>query len=393
MTFKKLITWPYRRISTAIHADRVERATVQRRKTFIQKKFNPDLVSSQVSKFVCGLNVGDYKYKYSHSCSKPTLYSSVYACMALALTGELERYSVRERAHWIKYFDGFQSESDGLFYDTVVDSDLFRNADWWGVRHLAMHISTAYTYLGGRPRFPFRFLDQYCAPNYINKWLQDVDWSTPFGTAVDLDNKIMSVGALLQYQRDEWDDCAAAKAVKCLQECLMQKRNPTTGLWGGYDPQDVMERSRMVQFAYHLLPLFFYDNLPVESPEKIIVHALATQNRLGGFGPRLNSSACEDIDSIDILVRLAHHAQPKLRSQVDYALRDSFDWVMCNQVSDGGFVFRLNEPLFYGHSEMSSMSNEGALFPTWFRMLSIAYMCRYMQIPGFKICRAPGLVY
>lgn len=79
------------------------------------------------------------------------------------------------------------------------------------------------------------------------------------------------------------------------------------------------------------------------------------------------------------------------QDQIHLALRKVFRWVMCNQVDDGGFVFRLEEQMTYGHREMSSDNNCGAMFPTWFRCLSLAYLSRYFNIDGFKINSAPGL--
>jgi hypothetical protein len=60
------------------------------------------------------------------------------------------------------------------------------------------------------------------------------------------------------------------------------------------------------------------------------------------------SIACENIDSIDILCRLAATV-PDRRAEIDEALRKAVSWVLCNQVDDGGFVFRLYEPFTYGH--------------------------------------------
>jgi len=78
--------------------------------------------------------------------------------------------------------------------------------------------------------------------------------------------------------------------------------------------------------------------------------------------------------------------------EIDIALKKALLWVLCNQVDDGGFVFRLEEPLVYGHPEMSSEKNQGAMFSTWFRTLSLAYLARYFSIELFHITSsAPGL--
>lgn len=93
----------------------------------------------------------DFKYLYAENSNQPTLYSSAYACMTLSLLGRLTDLTAGQKSRWIEYFNSYQSDADGLFYDPVVDSALFRTANWWGTRHLALHMIIAYTDLGGRP--------------------------------------------------------------------------------------------------------------------------------------------------------------------------------------------------------------------------------------------------
>ena len=331
-----------------------------------------------------------YQYRYSLGCTQPTLYASVYVCMIRSLLGDLASRDRVKRSEWVAYFDSFQSSEDGLFYDPILQNEIYADTDWWGARHLALHMISAYTDLGGKPKIPFYFLEDYYNTENIRKWLDAFDWSKAFTNADDIDNKIMNIGCLLQYQRDTWGDDRAGAAVASLQQYLLDRINPETGMWGQFDIHNPDRRSRMVQFAYHLFPLFFYDDIKIKQPDKIIDLVLATQNKVGGFGVKLNSSACEDIDSIDILIRLAPCA-PSRKAAIDVALRRAFAWVLCNQVDDGGFVFRLFEPFTYGSREMHSNINQGSLFATWFRTLSLAYLSRFYSDNRFTITNAPGL--
>ncbi len=350
-------------------------------------------VSQKIVAFLKNLKVPnkDYEYLYSAKTKRPTLYASTYACMTLSLLGKLDSMSADQKLGWVEYFNGYQNKADGLFYDPVVDSALFRKADWWGARHLALHMVIAYTDLGSKPRYPFRFLEEYYDHRYLKNWLDRVDWSSPITHHDDIDNQIMNVGCLLQYQRDTWRDEQAGEAVVYLQQYLLEKVDPETGMWCGYDVLDPDQLSRMVQFAYHLFPLFFYDHVPLPYPDTIARFVLATQNKFGGFGVKLNSSACEDIDSLDILIRLLP-AVPKLKADIDTALKKALLWVLCNQVEDGGFVFRLEEAFVYGHPETSSNKDQGAMFPTWFRTLSLAYLARYFAISDYNLNRVPGYI-
>jgi len=332
----------------------------------------------------------DFAYLFSENSRQPTLYSSAYACMTLSILGRLRNLTADQKLRWLEYFNGFQNKEDGLFYDPVVDSPLFRSADWWGMRHLALHMISAYNDLGGKPKYPFRFLRDYYHQAQIEYLIDSVNWSSSILHSDDIDNKIMNIGCLLQYQRDAWGDQDAGTAVTYLQEYLREKINHETGMWGAFAVQDPTQRSRMVQFAYHLFPLFFYDKMPIQYPEKVVEIVLATQNSLGGFGVKLNSSACEDIDSIDILIRLAPYV-PKRKEEIDQALKKAIGWILCNQVTDGGFVFRLNEALEYGHRETSSEKNKGSMFPTWFRTLSVVYLLNYFKNANeFIITNCPG---
>ena len=333
---------------------------------------------------------GLFEYRYSAQCSRPTLYASAYSCMIFSLLGKLDQISEAERLAWAAYFDSFQNEDDGLFYDQTIKNEIYADTDWWGARHLALHLISAYTALGRTPRYPFRFLQRYYEIDQLGAWLDGSDWTASIGLRDDVDNKIMNIGCLLQYQRDTWKDTKAAKAVSYLQGYLKDRINSETGMWGSWNIDNRHHRSRMVQFAYHLFPLFLYDRQSLDYPEKIIDLALKTQNSFGGFGVDANSSACEDIDSIDILCRFAASA-PGRRAEIDEALRKAMSWVLCNQVDDGGFVFRLYEPFTYGHREMSSGRDQGAIFPTWFRLLSLAYLARYFDHNElFKVNVCPG---
>lgn len=375
--------------------DRFVNSWIEKRNALQPEDFDFYSFKSKVVGFIHAMQINGtgVHYRYSDDCTKPTLYASAYACMTLSILGELRNYTDAQKRAWVDYFDSFQHHEDGLFYDPIVMNELFPDTDWWGARHLALHMISAYTDLGARPKYPFSFLDQYYDLDHTKSWLDSFNWRTEaFEHANDVDNKLMNIGCLLQYQRDHFADTRAAETIIFIRDYLYSKLNKKTGLWGNYNPQDPAQRSRMIQFAYHLFPLFFYDDSYAFDFALIIDHVLNTQNKYGGFGVQSNSSACEDIDSIDILIKLYHLAQENRKLEIDTALQRALRWVLHNQTDDGGFVFKLNEQMIYGHHEMSSSANSGAMFPTWFRVLSIAYMMKHKH-NCFVINRAPGLVF
>lgn len=274
--------------------------------------------------------------------------------------------------------------------DPVVQNEYYNDSDWWGARHLAVHMISAYTQLGAKPRHPFKFLSPFYDLTYLEKFLQDNVSAFDGDMNNDFDNKLMNLSCVLQYQRDFWNDKRAGEAVRFIQEFLLKKVNPETGIWGDSVIDTDVIRSRKVQFAYHLFPLFLYDNIFKFDIDKVAEITLLTQNKFGGYGVKPNSSACDDIDSIDILVRFTKLTTVPWPT-IEQSLQRGMRWNLLNQVDDGGFVFRLNEGFMYGHAELSSMANQGAIFPTWFRTLNMAYLCKGLGVPSdFKIVRCPG---
>lgn len=334
-----------------------------------------------------------FTYYYSSSSTKPTLYSSVYACMILGILGELDQLSQKEKMEWGKYFDSFQNETDGLFYDPVVQNKIYNDTDCWGARHLALHIVCAYSELGLKPKYQFKFLEEYYVPGSIKKMLNSCEWKSSSIGDGDIDNKIMNIGCLLQYQRDFWDDQQAGSVLIELKQFLRSKINKDTGIWGGSDLRNPDERSRMVQFAYHLFPIFLYDGDYDFEFSKVMRIVLDTQNSYGGFGVKSNSSACEDIDSLDLSLSLFSKLDIHLKSETLLSINKGLNWVLQNQVSDGGFVFRLFSEFIYGHEQMKSGKNLGAMFPSWFRLLSVSNILRSQGKWPFSRIKVPGYYF
>jgi hypothetical protein len=301
------------------------------------------------------------------------------------MLGELDKLDQATKNRWARYFDTFQSKDDGLFRDPTVSNRLYEQCDWWGARHLIPQILPAYAALGCQPAYKLRYLEHY--KNNFN-WLEQIDWSSSFSHENDIDNKIMNILCALQFERDFHKDKKAASALIYYKNYLQNKLDNDTALWGKIDFSDRNSFSRSVQFAYHIYLISHYDNDAINS-KKLIDHALRTQNEIGGFGVEVNSSACEDIDSIEFLCRLAKLHNYR-KSEIKLSLNRALIWLLANQNDDGGFVFRLNEPFLYGHPAMSSKKNQSAMFPTWFRTLTIVYISNFLKLSNFKLLKCPG---
>lgn len=349
-------------------------------------------IKEQTLAFVASQKAGSHpaEYKYCNSCSMPNIYASAYACMMRSLYDDLKNLSDRDKQEWIEYFNAFQSQDDGLFRDPVIVNDIFEKEDWWGARHLACHLIAAYTDLGGKPKHDFYFLEPFYEPHYVVDWLESRDWVARFDF---VGNEVMNYGVLLQYSRDFFSNGDAGAGLKTMKEWLVKHIDANSGLWGQGPFDTPAKLSQGVQGAYHIYPLFFYDKDTIPYMEKIIDNVLHTQNKLGGFGVSLNSSACEDIDSIEPLIRFSEVTDYR-KMEIDKALWKAFPWVLSNMNNDGGFVFRRNEGFVYGHPQMSSVANESSMFATWFRTLCLAYLVKYLEREnGYCINRCPGYTY
>ena len=60
---------------------------------------------------------------------------------------------------------------------------------------------------------------------------------------------------------------------------------------------------------------------------------------------------------------------------------------MRNQTADGGFVFYRGGAFTYGHDALHGPADAGAMFPTWFRTLSLAYIAK--AVPTHPLARQP----
>ena len=335
-------------------------------------------------------------YKYSPSTTTPVLYASTYAALTRHLYGELTELKEEPKEEWINYLLSHQSD-DGLFRDKAVANDIAETDDWWGWRHLTIHVLGALSALGCRANKQFVLLENLHPPGKVEEWLESFDWAHNADFA---SNAVQNIGTMLQYARDFQGDSFADKSVRRMMAWLDQLPDPGTGLWGDeFDNPKLL--SKGVQAAYHILLLYFYDHRHIQYENKLIDSLLSTQNRLGGFGTRRSSSACEDIDSIDPLARLFHTSKYR-RDEVKNALEHALPWVLTNMNLDGGFVFYRGSSFTYGHELMTSAINQSAMFPAWFRTLSLAYIdqCitdiasrniawQFTNCPGYQFWNGP----
>jgi len=340
------------------------------------------LQASDDSDFVC---------RYALSCAKPVLYASIYSAMLRHMLGDLEFLPEERRVRWIEYINSFQGK-DGLYRDPALQNEVAETEDWWGWRHLTAHAVTALTVLGGKLERPFAILEPLFGEGNARRWISGLDWQDD---AANTSNRVMNYGVMLQYDRDFQGIVEAGEALDEVYDWLDEHQDPGTGLWGNGSYSTPKDLSIGVQTAYHLWILYFYDSRSVGYVERAIDSCLNTQNETGGFAATINSSACEDIDTIDPLCRLYFLTNYR-RNEIRKTLLRALPWILANQNRDGGFVFQRCGRFVYGHELMTSGEGGSNMFATWFRTLSLAYIAKVFpdheafQDLQFKLCNCPG---
>jgi hypothetical protein len=305
------------------------------------------------------------------------------------LYGVLDHLSHAERKEWADYIQNFQQD-DGIFRDSVIDIPLAEEIDWWGWRHLTVHVLMALSALGAIAAKPIKIIEPFKKKGFMNDWLFTRNWQND---PASVSNEVQNYATMLQYARDFQKEAWCDNVLVEMYDWLDKTQDSETGLWG-YRFDNPVFLSQGVQTGYHLWLLYFYDKRPIQYLDKIIDSCLETQNSYGGFGVQLNSSACEDIDSIDPLIRLSFMTDYR-KNDILIALRRALPWILVHMNPDGGWVFRRYESFQYGHPNMKSKREESAMFPTWFRALTLAYLDQMMLTSGspalkFRFLQCPG---
>ena len=331
---------------------------------------------------------GPGAYAYQEG-GPPLVYAACYAALTRHLYGELQTFTAAQKSAWAAYLQSFQCE-DGLFRDPRLACSQAETCDWWGTRHLSLHALMALTALGAVARRPVALLEKFRAQGAIENWLEQRDWKREPNNA---SNEVQNMVTFMQYARDYQESEHLRLVIANALDWLEAHQDPATGFWGP-PPATPGELSQGVQTGYHLWLLSFYERRPLRYMNRIIDSCLKTQGRFGGFGVAPNSSACEDIDSIDPLARLSRIATDR-QQEIQQCLQRALSWVLGNFNPDGGWVFTRHEEFCYVHPLMRTAADVSSMFPTWFRSLSLAYLAKVLgehplsRIP-WQFLESPG---
>ncbi len=336
-----------------------------------QKNKATETLISRVSNFIdqCRLDFEQWKFASTPGGSE-TLYASAFACMLYHYIGRLDHFTPDDKKLWADYLNSWQNAETGLFIgpELVPDELKSRKHSYEHIaHHLAIHIIPALNLLGAQPNYPLTFAHAYLNLDYLQDWLENRNWQDAWLEG----NNLLFVGQLLVYLRDFEGFKQAQPALDLYFAWLEQEIDPATGLWGsnGY-----CSNAAALYGGYHQLLVYYYEGRPVQYPDRLVDVALSLQHMDGGFNLDGGGGACEDTDAIDILVnvyKITGYKHPHIR----IALRKAVAHILQRQMPDGGFVYSLDRPFVHmGIQKTSSPPNQSNLFPTWFRVHTLALM-------------------
>ena len=289
--------------------------------------------------------------------------------------GLLDSYPSAQKQEWIHYLNSWQDPASGYYLGPeIVRSELNgrRHSYEHIAQHLTCHVLPTLNLLGEEPKYPLSFARAFADLDFLRKWLDARDWREAWLEG----NNLLFVGQLLIHLRDVESLSSAQKALDLYFEWLGEEMDPETGLWGsnGY-----CSRATALYGGYHQLLVYYHENRPLRHPEHLIEVALSLQHADGGFNPDGGGGACEDADAVDILVNMYKYVDYK-RSSIRIALRAALKEIMSMQMPDGGFVYRLNQPFIHmGIKRTASPANQSNLFPTWFRVHTLALISQVLS--------------
>ena len=243
--------------------------------------------------------------------------------------------------------------------------------------HLLMHLTCTAVptcqQFGTPLRFPIAAAHQFCNVAYLRQWMDRRDLKNAWFEG----NNILFVGQLLVYLRDVERHAGAQAALDAWFDWLDAHVDVTTGLWGTNGHCSALEA---VCGGYHQLLVYYYESRRLINPHGTIDTVLDLQHVDGGFNPWGNAGACEDVDSVDILLNLYKRFDYR-RGDIRFALKRCLRHILSTQNPDGGFPYNLNcVQSHMGIPGTQAPANVSATFPTWFRIHTLALIAEIL--PG-----------
>ena len=345
-------------------------------------------------------------YNFSKETKFPTLLSNCFMVLALELWDEIDSFLGDKKEILSSYILNCQKNKAGLFIDPLLKKEdlLLPEVHSWDyvTMQSTMFSVSVLDALGEKPRYEFKFLDKYKDTDYLIRWLQDRNWRNPWLES----NNIMFVSCLLLYEYIQTKDSQILELIHEFLNWFDKYQDPKTGFWGTDKGASL---ANAMAGAFHVYLIYHYLKRPIQYKEKIIDSVLSLQQKDGLFATDGGGGSCEDLDAIDILVKLATLTDYR-KGDIKQALLKSLEALVNGQNKDGGFSWKIEakkgfirrlryftKTSFYSDWRLMPFNTyRSDMWSSWFRPLAIALIVStYPEEFGsdfeFKFRRLPGL--
>lgn len=349
----------------------------------------------------------DQSQIFRYRCTINKNYTALNSCFAvniLELIDELTKITKEDRKQWVAYLQGFQNSDTGLFIDPLMKSH-----EGESIQHNWNYLAWQHTYfctqaldaLGENPKHLFYFLESFYNSDNCTTWLEERDWSNPWLES----NNVMFLLTFLTHRFRLKRDKASRDLIEMILDWLDERQDPETGYWGTDNGASLFNG---MAGAFHFFFYYFYFQRKINYVHQIIDSTLSLQRFDGLYDPRGGGGPCEDLDAVDILVKMSYITDYRAQD-IKQSLTRSFHAIMDNRNGDGIFRWAnrpmrkslkrrvgealyldklLNRPLhipreiiyYSSWEEMPIDVRAGDLWSNWFRPLALALIS--VRYPG-----------
>ena len=281
------------------------------------------------------VNENPYRYKLSAS-TDDSAFTSCFALFIYDLFGETSNFSDEKKKGWAIHLNSFQNPDYGYY-----EPRPYHHFDHERNRYqLTCFCLSALAILGEKPRYEFKFMEQYGDPESIEKYLYERGCDEGRASS---GNKAMFLAIFLTHLYETTGEQKYKNLIDVWFNFHDRYVN-SSGFWG-------QERSchsyHGIQNGLHQFVIYWYWGRKLHHHEAIIDVALSLQSRDGFFSPTPGGEACHDYDVVHTLVTLSNETRYK-RDMILKALLKAQKANLENQRPDGGFCQSVKQLNGYG---------------------------------------------
>lgn len=280
------------------------------------------------------------------------------ATNCLKLLGAYDNLTKIESSEIAAFINGYQ-RPDGFYrMPSMKLDDLYYESFEYDNFHISNYSIAALEAVEKQPVFSFNFLKNYNSTIKLDQWLGLRDMKNPWAEG----NYVVNLASFYIKMIEKGGKRTVKKYRKLIDNLFHwhESMQNSSGYW--CDETDVDPVSAMAG-ASHNFHLYFYYNKPVPKYKNIIDHCLTLPDNSV-------SSACLDIDVVDILCNLSRYDYRT--NDIYHFLERKLNALLTWQNEDGGFSdVDSGIRVFDGWQVYKEPQGQSNCFATWFRSASI----------------------